>query len=129
MNTHKHEHAFPNLAHDLLVDGHARALDPLEHEAHSSCVGCQEQWQQSCARQLELSVQEFVNYSDAVASTASTRAVLAVAPFCSMPKWHCLQPLSQGLSLSAQDHASYTPLRSLKHALEARATSLRAGSP
>ena len=52
VNTHKHEHAFPNLAHDLLVDGHARALDPLEHEAHCSCVGCQEQWQQSCARQL-----------------------------------------------------------------------------
>ena len=80
VNSYEHEHAFPNLAHDLLVDGHARALDALQDEAHGACVGCQEQWQQPCARQLELSVQEFVKYSDAVASTASSGVVLAVAP-------------------------------------------------
>ena len=80
VNSYEHEHAFPNLADDLLVDGDARALDALQHETHRGCVCCQEQWQQPCARQLELSVQYFLNYSDAVASMASTRVVLAVAP-------------------------------------------------
>ena len=80
VDAHEHEHAFPNLADDLLVDRHARALDALEHEPHCACVCCEEQWQQSCARQLELSVQEFVSYSDGVASTASSGVVLAVAP-------------------------------------------------
>ena len=80
MNTHQHQHAFADLADDLLVDGHARALDPLQDETHCGGVCCEEQWQQPCARQLELSVQEFVNYSDAVASTASSGVVLAVAP-------------------------------------------------
>ena len=80
MNTHQHQHAFADLADDLLVDGHARALDALQHEPHCACVCCEEQWQQSCARQLEPSVQEFVNYGDAVASTASSGVVLAVAP-------------------------------------------------
>ena len=61
VNTHEHEHAFPNLADDLLVDGHARALDALHDETHCGGVCCEEQWQQSCARQLELSVQECVN--------------------------------------------------------------------
>ena len=80
VNSYEHQHAFADLADDLLVDGHARALDALQHEAHGGCVGCEEQWQQPYARQLELSVQEFVNYSVGVASTASTRVVLAVAP-------------------------------------------------
>ena len=80
MNSYEHEHAFPNLAHHLLVDGHARALDPLQDETHCGGVCCEEQWQQPCARQLELSVQYFLNYSDAVASMASTRVALAVAP-------------------------------------------------
>jgi hypothetical protein len=80
VDAHQHQHAFADLAHDLLVDGHARALDALQHETHCACVCCEEQRQQSCARQLGLSVQEFVKYSDGVASTASTRVVLAVAP-------------------------------------------------
>ena len=80
VNSYEHEHAFPNLADDLLVDGDARALDALQHETHRGCVCCQEQWQQPCARQLEPSVQEFVNCCDAVASTASSGVVLAVAP-------------------------------------------------
>ena len=80
MNSYEHQHAFADLADDLLVDGHARALDPLQDETHCGGVCCEEQWQQPCARQLELSVQEFVNYSVGVASTASTRVVLAVAP-------------------------------------------------
>ena len=61
VNSYEHEHAFPNLADDLLVDGDARALDALQDETHCGGVCCEEQWQQSCARQLELSVQEFVN--------------------------------------------------------------------
>ena len=61
VDAHEHEHAFPNLADDLLVDGHARALDALQDETHCGGVCCEEQWQQSCARQLELSVQECVN--------------------------------------------------------------------
>ena len=79
VDAHQHQHAFPNLADDLLVDGDARALDALQHETHRGCVCCQEQWQQPCARQLEPSVQEFVNCCDAVASTASSGVVLAVA--------------------------------------------------
>jgi len=58
VNSYEHEHAFPNLADDLLVDGHARALDPLQDETHCGGLCCEEQWQQPCARQLELSVQE-----------------------------------------------------------------------
>ena len=50
VNSYEHEHAFPNLADDLLVDGDARALDALQHEAHCACVGCEEQ-QESGARQ------------------------------------------------------------------------------
>ena len=80
VDAHEHKHAFADLADDLLVDGHARALDALQHETHGACVCCEEQWQQSCARQLGLSVQEFVKYSDGVASTASSGVVLAVAP-------------------------------------------------
>ena len=95
VDAHQHQHAFADLAYDLLVDGHARALDSLQHETHGACVCCEEQWQQSCARQLGLSVQELVNCSDAVASTASTRAVLAVAPSFSKPKWQSLQPLTE----------------------------------
>ena len=50
VDAHEHEHAFADLAHDLLVDGHARALDPLEDEPHCGCVCCEEQ-QESGARQ------------------------------------------------------------------------------
>ena len=53
VDAHEHEHAFADLAHDLLVDGHARALDPLEDEPHCGCVCCEEQ-QESGARQREL---------------------------------------------------------------------------
>ena len=80
VNPHEHEHSFADLTNHFLVDGDARALDSLEDEPHCGCVCCKEQWQQSCARQLELSVQKLMNYSDGVASAASTRVVLAVAP-------------------------------------------------
>ena len=50
VNAHEHEHAFADLAHDLLVDGHARALDALQHEAHCGGVCCEEQ-QELRARQ------------------------------------------------------------------------------
>ena len=50
VNSHEHKHAFTNLADDLLVDGDARALDALQHEAHGGCVCCEEQ-QESGARQ------------------------------------------------------------------------------
>ena len=76
VDAHQHQHAFADLAYDLLVDGHARALDSLQHETHCGGVCCEEQGQQSCARQLEPSVQEFVNYGDGVASTASSGVVM-----------------------------------------------------
>ena len=50
VDAHEHEHAFPNLADDLLVDGHARALDALQDETHCGGVCCEEQ-QELAARQ------------------------------------------------------------------------------
>ena len=96
VDAHQHQHAFADLTHYFFIDGDARALDALEHEPHCACVCCEEQWQQSCARQLEPSVQELVNYGDAVASTASSGVVLAVAPFCSMQNGTACSLLSQG---------------------------------
>ena len=118
VDAHQHQHAFPNLADDLLVDGDARALDPLQHETHGGCVGCEEQWQQSCARQLELSVQEFVNCSDGVASTASGGAMLAVAPRLGHSKM-ALPAASRKDLIFQPKTTRRTPLRSLEHALEA----------
>ena len=107
VDAHEHEHAFPNLADDLLVDGHARALDALQDETHCGGVCCEEQWQQSCARQLGLSVQELVNCSDAVASTASTRAVLAVAPRLQHAQMAEPAASARGLSLFNRDQVSH----------------------
>ena len=47
VDAHEHEHAFPNLADDLLVDGHARALDALQHETHRPSACCCEEQQES----------------------------------------------------------------------------------
>ena len=90
VDAHQHQHAFADLAHDLLVDRHARALDALEHETHCGCVCCEEQGQQSCARQLGPSVQEFVNYGDGVASTASSGVVMAAEPSLQARQWQSL---------------------------------------
>ena len=51
VDAHEHEHAFPNLADDLLVDGDARALDALQDEAHRPSACCREEQQELRARQ------------------------------------------------------------------------------
>ena len=51
MDAHEHEHAFADLAHDLLVDRHARALDALEDETHRPSACCCEEQQELRARQ------------------------------------------------------------------------------
>ena len=51
VNSYEHEHAFPNLADDLLVDGDARALDALQDEAHRPSACCREEQQELRARQ------------------------------------------------------------------------------
>ena len=54
VDAHQHQHAFADLADDLLVDGDARALDALQHETHRPSACCCEEQQELRARQREL---------------------------------------------------------------------------